>query len=167
MCGKGIFWKAKVGGQNGPPSAPRFPAETQLESVFKETPPAVQLLWTAYRNLRCSWLLVSMFFSDIYLRFEGVFRYSVFRSNPFCKAHYGVKAKAPPIFRDHLFQFWMVQNGRIHQRLVVVFVGSCFSTFRKTYLVVVSRILEIVHLKFPDMMQFCVRYVANGAESTN
>ena len=104
---------------------------------------------TPYRNLRCSWLLVSMFFSDIYLRFEGVFRYSVFRSNPFCKAHYGLKAKAPSIFRDHFFQFWMVQNGRIHQRLVVVFVGSCFSTFRKTHLVVVSRNLGIVHLRFP------------------
>ena len=46
MCGKGIFWKAKVGGQNGPTSATKFAFVTQLESVFKETPPAVQLLDT-------------------------------------------------------------------------------------------------------------------------
>ena len=41
---KAIFWKAKVGGQNGPMSATKFAFVTQLESVFNETPPAEQLL---------------------------------------------------------------------------------------------------------------------------
>lgn len=97
MCGKGIFWKAKVGGQNGPTSAP---AETQLESVFKETPPAVQLLWTAYWNFRCSWY---MFFLDTLIWFEGVFLYSLFGSKHYIKLTMG--------WRQRHLQFFVITSS--------------------------------------------------------
>lgn len=66
---KAFFWKAKMGGQNGPTSATKFAFVTQLESVFNETPPAVQLLNSLWK---LKVLLATMFYLDILIWFEGV-----------------------------------------------------------------------------------------------
>ena len=61
----------------------------------------------------------------------------------------GERQRHLQFFCDHFFQFWMVQQARINQRLVVVFVGSCSFWYvsRAANLVVSLRIFGSIHLK--------------------